>query len=200
MALDWSDAAQAQLAGGNLRPVFFVLFDTSPKIRICTTIGDFPLEADSIDTTGGTYLGFGELQGLPAFEQLINGQASRLEIGLAGTAVSRDVARLASEDAETIRNAGFHIGFAALGADLQIASPVAWVWHGEAATVTCSRDDSQDQPIRSISASIGSLFTRRRRPGVSFWTDHDQRERSSSDAFCDRVAAYSAGTTKTWPM
>lgn len=198
--LSWSDAAQLQLAGGTVRPCFFVRVESAPIIRVWSGIGDIALEADSIETTGGEYLGFGELTSLPQITQLINGQADRVEFGLAGAAVSRDVVRLASEEADSVRNAPVHLGFAVLGADLQLASPVAWIWHGEADSLTCSRDDGQGQPVRSISLSVGSIFTRRRRPGISFWTPHDQRERSSDDAFCDRVPAYSAGITKTWPM
>lgn len=200
MALDWSTAAQAQLAGGTVRPAFFLLLKSEPTIRVWSGIGDFALEADNIETEGGEYLGFGELQNLPQLKQLINGQADRVDFTLAGAAVNRDVVRLASEEADSIRNKTLHLGMLVLGADLQPVSPVAWLWHGEADTLTLTRDDSQGQPVRSMTLSAGSMFARRRRPGISFWTDHDQRQRSSDDAFCDRVAIYSAGTTKTWPM
>lgn len=198
--LDWSTAAQAQLVGGNVRPAFFLLLRSEPKIRVWSGIGEFSLDADNIETEGGEYLGFGELQNLPSLKQLINGKADRVDFVLAGAAVNRDVVRLASEEAASVRNKMLHLGVLVLGADLQPISPVAWLWHGEADTITCQRDGPGDSAVRSITLSAGSLFTRRRRPGISFWTDHDQRERSSDDAFCDRVAVYSAGTTKTWPM
>jgi hypothetical protein len=198
--LSWSDAAQAQLAGGNLRPAFFFRVATAPVLRLWVGIGDFSVPADRIEVADSTFLGFAELQALPVLTQLINGQADRAEFGIAGAAVTSDVVRLASEEADSVRGAEVHVGFAVLGADLQLASPIAWIWHGVADSLSVQRDDSQEQPIRSISLSVGSLFTGRRRPGISFWTDRDQKQRSATDQFCERVGTYSQGTTKTWPM
>jgi hypothetical protein len=42
--LSWSDAAQAQLAGGNLRPAFFFrALPRRPVLRVWVGIGDFPV-------------------------------------------------------------------------------------------------------------------------------------------------------------
>jgi hypothetical protein len=79
-----------------------------------------------------------------------------------------------------------------------------WIWEGEADVPRVSRqsvagEDGSFQVVRSMSLSVGSVFTGRRRANLSFMNGVDQRRRSSDDAFCDRASVYSSGTTRKWP-
>jgi hypothetical protein len=200
--LSWSDAAQAQLAGGAVRAGVFVRVATAPTlIRVWGGVGEFAMAADLVeDADGALYLGFGELGGLPAINQLINGLAERVDFRLAGVAITPEIARLASSEAAVIVDAEVNLGFLVLGPDLQPVSPMAWVWNGVADNLTVERQDAgSGQVIRSISLSVGTAMTGRRRPKPEYWTDSFQRERSPDDGFCGFVAAYNQGTTKVWP-
>jgi hypothetical protein len=51
--------------------------------------------------------------------------------------------------------------------------------------------------MRVIELSVGSLFTGRRRRGLSYLTNRDQQARHSGDKFCQRVSLN--GQEKVWP-
>ncbi|MNE93437.1 hypothetical protein D3C80_1912900 [compost metagenome] len=50
-----------------------------------------------------------------------------------------------------------------------------------------------------MTLSVGSAFTDRSRPQLTFMTPTDQRRRSPDDAFCDRVPGYGIDSSIQWP-
>ena len=61
------------------------------------------------------------------------------------------------------------------------------------------RDGSNGQVVRRVTLSVGSAFTDRSRPQLTFMTPTDQRRRSPDDAFCDRVPGYGIDSSIQWP-
>lgn len=200
--LDWSAAAQAQIAGGTVNAAIFWRMSTTPDpIRLWSGDGDYAHEADALETEAGAiYAGYGLLaSALPTLTSLLNGQADRVEFQISGAGVSAEVASLASASAADIRNVDVNVGFAALGWDQQLLSPTAWLWTGVADTLRVIRQADENGVTRTLSLSCGSLLTGRRRATPLYFTPQDQRARSSDDAFCDRVPGYNEGTTINWP-
>jgi hypothetical protein len=160
------------------------------------------MAANNIDTQGGTFLGVGELVGMPVLSQLVNGTADRVEFTLSG--VDASILALADAEADTVRSAPVHVALMAFDEDFQESTSPVWIWEGEADVPRVSRqsvagEDGSFQVVRSMSLSVGSVFTGRRRANLSFMNGVDQRRRSSDDAFCDRASVYSSGTTRKWP-
>jgi hypothetical protein len=118
--------------------------------------------------------------------------------GLSG--VDATIMQMADSEAEAIRNKTIHIGLAPLDADLQIIGTVLWIRAYEVDVLTVDKTSDKDGKItRTVSLSVGSAFTGRRRPLLSTFTDADQKRRSADDRFCERTPYYSQGTLKTWP-
>jgi hypothetical protein len=202
MALGWDIAAQAQLAGGTVKPAILFRMATDPVVRLWGGAGDLAMGEDLIeDTEGAIYTGMGELLSLPQVNALVNGLAERVEFQLSGAAISGEIAAIAGTEAADIRGAVVHLGFMVFGADMQQLSPTAWLWDGVADSLKVSRQgDDQGGVSRAIGLSVGSLLTGRQRANLGYFSDADQRRRSSDDAYCSLVKTYSAGSTKNWPI
>ena len=192
MALSgWSDAAKAQLSGSTVRPGVLLRIDaTTGPLRLWGGAGSLQIPPDAVESAPAIYQGMGVITGLPAISQLANGLAERVEFKLSG--VSDTIRGLAADEANTVRGVSCMIGFLVFGGDWQPLAPVAWLWEGTSDVVKSTRKGR----VRTISLSVGSMFNGRRRPAFNYWTDAQQRERSSDDAFCDHVALYTAGTTR----
>lgn len=189
--------ALGRLKSGIVRPALFFRMATDPVVRVWSGAGDFAVPADLIETEGGTYVGFGEILDFPALDQLVNGVATRVEFMLSG--VGETALRLADEDASQVRGKPVNIGMIELDQDWQPSSPMQWIWEGEADYLTMDSRLNADARIETVTLSVGSLFTGRRRPRFRHYTDQEQRRRSPDDRLCDRVNLYSQSYTKTWP-
>ncbi|HWW11377.1 MAG TPA: hypothetical protein VN018_02590 [Brevundimonas sp.] len=177
--------------------IFFLLQAKSGPVRAWLGIGDHDVPADDVDLTGGTYLGIGLVGDVPALRQLVGATAERVEFVLSG---ADDLTlALADEDAEDVRGAQVQVGIIFYDADWQPVAPVAWYWEGTADVPSIDRNATEGDITRVISLSVGSAFTDRTRPTLGFYTPQDQRRRSATDAFCDRVPALSAESTIQWP-
>jgi hypothetical protein len=200
-ALAWPDPAIKQIEGGRPRPIVFLRIATVPPVRVWGGVGDFPLPADTVETTDGAiYSGMGELSGLPILQQLINGKADRVDFTVAGAVLTPQMASLASAEAYLIRGASADVGIMVLGRDLQPASPVEWLATLECDVIGTALEGEADVPIRSVTVSAASVTSGRRRSRSLQWTDPDQQRASPGDKFCAQVAAYNAGTTRVWPI
>jgi hypothetical protein len=201
MLTDWTAAAQAQLAGGLVRPGILLRVATSPFIRLWGGVGDLQIITDLVeDTAPAIYSGVGEVLSMPALSQLVNGQADRVDFSLTGSAITGEVAAIASTEASDIRNVSVNVGFLVFDDAWQILSPTAWLWDGIADSLKVDRNPGDGSgAVRSLTLSVGSVMTGRRRPSPNFWTDPDQRRRSADDAYCSLVKTYQVGTTKVWP-
>lgn len=198
----WGPTALAQLEGGSVRLGVLLRIETSPVIRLWTgTVRDLAISADAVESTDGAiYQSMGLLTDVPTFNQILNGEAERVVFGLSGTAVTGEVASIASSSAADIRSVRVNLGFLVFDANWTIISPTAWPWEGVADSLSVDRTGDALNPSRTLKLSCGSLFTGRRRPDIGYWTDPDQKKRSPTDDFLDQTSRYYAGTTVVWPI
>lgn len=180
--------------------VFFRL-DVDPIVRIWLGIGNIEPGVNVLDATGAVYKGVGELAPIPAFKQLINGAAERVEFTASG--VTGEILAIASGgDAEQVKGKRCSVGFAVLDGNWQLLGPVKWTQTYTADFLGVSQDITEDPNnpvVRSVTLSVGSLTTARRRPSYSYFTDQDQQSRFPGDRFCERTPKYATGFNKTWP-
>ncbi|RZJ19128.1 MAG: hypothetical protein EON91_02725 [Brevundimonas sp.] len=169
----------------------------SSVVRAWTGIADFAIDPDEVDTTGGIYLGIGLVEEMPALKQLVGGLAERIEFRLNGA--DETTFQLADGDVDEVRGAAVNIGIVFFDEDWQPVAPIAWLWDGEADVPRIDRDGSGDQIVRTVTLSVGSAFTDRTRPQLAFYTPGDQKRRSATDTFCDRVPAYGVESTVKFP-
>lgn len=192
------EQAEALSALGAPRYSMFLLIDClSGPVRAWTGVGDYEIAADDVDTEGGTYLGIGLVGELPALRQLIGGVAERVEFSLSGadeTGVS-----LTDDAVDEVRGARVNVGIVFFDEDWQAAAAPAWLWEGTADVPSIERDGSGGTIVRRVNLSVGSAFTDRTRPRLSFYTDSDQRGAHPTDDFCKRVGLYTVESTIKWP-
>jgi hypothetical protein len=202
MPLDWDPSANAQLEGGALRPAILLRIATDPVIRLASiAVRDVTIPTDAVETEmGAIYQSMGLLTDVPAINQMLNGDAERVEFGLSGVAVTGEIAALASGEADAIRGVAVNLGFFLFDANWQKATPVAWLADYEADSLSIERTGDAQGATRTMKLSCGSVMSGRRKPAISYFTDPDQRRRSADDAFFGFVRGYFAGTTKVWPV
>jgi hypothetical protein len=176
--------------------IFFRLA-TDPVVRLWLGIGPCRVGANALDADGAIYTGFGQLAGVPVVQQLINGVADRVEFQVSG--VSQETLRLASSEALDVQGAAVGMGFGIFDGSWQLLGAVKWIFRGFADVVTLNQESVEGGVTRTISLSVGSLFTGRRRRGLSYLTDQDQQLRHPGDRFCERTALYSEESDKVWP-
>lgn len=190
-------AAIMSASGAPCYSIFFLLQAKSAPVRAWMGVGDHDIPADDVDLTGGTYLGVGLVGDVPALRQLVGGTAERVEFVLSGA--DELTMSLADEDADDVRGAQVYVGIVFYDAAWQPVAPIAWYWEGVADVPSIDRSASEGEITRSISLSVGSAFTDRTRPALGFYTPPDQKRRSPTDTFCDRVPAYTIDSTIQWP-
>lgn len=190
-------AAAMSRLGASRYSLFFLLQAASGPARAWLGVGDYALPPDDVDTAGGTYLGIGLVGDIPALSQLVGGLAERVEFTLNG---ADDLTlSLADDQANEVRNAAVNVGIVFFDQNWKAVDPVAWLWDGVADVPAVDRQSNDTTVTRRVSLSVGSAFTDRTRPRLAFYTDPDQRRRSSTDSFCSRVARYTVESTVIWP-
>lgn len=169
--------------------------DCDPPAFLWSGIGNLYIPADGVLPVGSIALGGGELISVPDFQQLIGGTVERLDFTVSG--VSEDLARLAFEDAPSVRGARVDVGTVRFDAAWQLAS-VAWEQVFEARSLNISRPRSDDagNVTRSVTLTIVQGPSTRGRAKLAFFTDADQRRRSSDDAIFSHVAGINLGTSR----
>lgn len=189
------------LDGGAHRIGVFFRLATDPIVRIWLGVGAIEPGVNVYDDVGATYLGFGEIQNVPNFKQLINGAAERVEFTLSG--VSGAVLEVAAaEDAQAVKGKALAVGFAIMGADWKLLGPVRWSANYTADYLAIEQQPTSgpdEDPVRILRLSCGTMFTGRRRPRFSYFSNRDQQDRSTGDRFCERVQIYATNFAKTWP-
>jgi hypothetical protein len=166
----------------------------SPVSYLWSGVGDIQLPGDTIDPQGATYKGAGALLSIPALKQLINGIADRVDFTVSG--VTAETVRLALDDRQTIKGAVLRVGYILLDDDWQIIGKPVWEWKGAADILSIDRQSSDAGGQRTITLSVAATDTDRANPQLAWFTDANQRRRSSTDAIFDRVAGISAGSTR----
>ena len=182
-----------QALGAPRYSLFFLMkLKSGALVRAWLGVGDFEVPPDQVDTAGGVYPGIGMVGDIPPLSRLVNGLGERLEFRMDGA--NADVLALADEEAADVRGALVYVGIVFFDA-LWAAGPVEWLWEGTADVPAVDRSAGQ----RGISLSVASGFTDRTRPQLAFYTPADQKRRSPTDTFCDRVPLYTQESTITWP-
>lgn len=184
-------AIQAQIDGHMIRVSYLMRLSTDPVVRVWTGIGDIVIGAE-------TFSGVGLMQEVPAIQSVVNGTAQRIDVSISG--VDAEVIELIDQDADGIRFSQVEIGMIFMDDDWQPLSDSLWIWDGEADFVSTDSASNPDfNRYRTVTLSIGSLLTGRRRPKLNYFTKVQQRSRSADDAFCDLVSRYSAERAIKWP-
>lgn len=166
-----------------------------PPVLVWSGVGPLTLPADIVLPAPMTALGGGELINVPDFQQLINGLAERVDLVLSG--VSEETTRLALEDAPSVRGAAVRIGTIQFDPQTWAILAVTWEATYEARSLSISRPQEQGGQItRSITLTIVAGESTRSRAKLAFFTDQDQRRRSSDDAIFSHVAGITAGTSR----
>lgn len=195
-----NDDELAVLESSMHRIAIFWRLDTDPVVRLWLGVGNIAPGVNVYDLTGEQYLGFGEVQNVPAYNQLINGRAVRVEFTVSG--VSGYLLQIASSGyPQQVKGKRVAVGIGIMDEDWQLLGPVKWCANYEAdyLSVAQSAEDETGSVIRSLTLSCGSIMTGRRRPGLSFFSDQDQRARVPGDKFCERTPLYASGFNKAWP-
>lgn len=185
------------ITGAQVRAGVLLRIGANPTpLRIWAGIGDLAIPSDTIEPGGAVYSGLGEIVNLPAVSQLVNGVADQVTFVLSG--VDDNLLSLVDEEAEAVRFASARLAFVAMDANWQLASTVKWLWEGvvETPEVSQSAASGDQDAVRSVSLTVSTGMTGRRRPTHAFYTDADQRRRSPDDRFCERVVLYSQGSTR----
>jgi hypothetical protein len=202
--MNLSSAELTALDQAAVRIGLFFRLDTVPTpVRLWGGIGPCKPGVNALDPVdGASYAGFGELGNVPAFQQLINGAAERVEFTLSG--VSAEVANIATvEDADAVKNRTCALGSAIMDADWQMVGTVHWPFQGVADFLGVSIEGASEvggEAVRVIKLSVGNGLTGRKRRGFAYWTDQDNQRRSPGDLFCQHVAKISMVARKVWPQ
>lgn len=183
---------------GAPRYAVFVMIELADggAVRAWTGPGNIDIPPDAVDVTGGVYQGIGLVGEIPAIRQLIGGTAERVEFSLSG--VDEATVSLADADADSVIGAPLHLGIVFFDQDWQ-AAPIVWAWDGTADLPSVSGESQGLEVMRQVKLSVGTAYTDRTRPHLSFLTDAEQRERSPTDDFCVRVAGMSIDSTIKFP-
>lgn len=176
-----------------MKKITLLRIATDPVARICSGAAPIIIPADAVEPEEAKYLGGGKLLNIPDLEQVINGIASRIEVGVSG--VSAMTVALFREESAALQGAAVDIGIAYQDDAYQITS-VEWLASLRCDSPSIDSQNSQGSRTRTIKLSIGTENTDRSRATLAFWTDADQRRRSSDDRFFDHVAGISSGTSR----
>jgi len=196
-----SDAELAVLESGQQRIGIFFRLETDPIVRLWLGVGNIMPGVNAYDLTGAEYIGFGAIQSVPAFKQLINGKAERVDFTISG--VSGEILGIASGgDSEQVKGKPVAVGFGIFNETWALLGAVKWCANYTADYLSIAQavtDDPMAPTVRSVTLSCGTLMTGRRRPSFAYFTDQDQKARSPGDRFCERTPLYATGFSKAWP-
>lgn len=177
------------------RESYVFRIETDDPANFWSGNGSLLLPADAVLPATTLFPGAGELVNIPDLESLINGKAQRLDVTLSG--VSADTIVLATEEAAQIKGAPVWIGRVTFDESWQVET-VAWEWSGEGRSLNVGSQPTDQGRSRTLTLSVVSGDTQRRRSPNAFFTDADQRRDFPTDAVFSHVGGISVGTTRRW--
>ena len=198
--MSFTEGELTGLEKGNHQIGIFFRLESTPITRLWLGIGKCKGGINAIDTTEQTYFGAGELVNVPAFQQLVNGTAEVATFTLSG--VNQEIINIAAANAKQIQGRKCNVGYGLMDLDWQLLAGVHWAWLTFADFISVDQQPQSDlnaPVVRSVSLSVSSMFTGRRRPRYSFLSDQDQQARSPGDKFCERMVLNSRSVSKKWP-
>lgn len=185
------------LASGAPRIGVFFRLGITPPARLWLGIGDCQAGIDATDGAGATYSGLGQILDVPRFNQLINGAADRVEFSLSG--VSSQIVSLATDGADEVKQAPLLVGIGLFDPNWQLIAQPTWVRRFVVDYLGVSVEQDDNGFVRTVKLSARSFMTGRRRPNITYFSDHDQQALHPGDRFCERTAIYTNTTQKVWP-
>jgi hypothetical protein len=191
-------AFDAALASGSPRIGIFFRLGIEPPFRMWLGVGDCEAGIDAEDGDGEIYTGRGEMLNVPAFQQLLNGAAERVAFTLSG--VPPRAVELAAGESDTVKGVALNVGLGVFDADWQLVEAPIWLKRFVVDYLTLARQQQgTEEAVYTLGLQARSIFTGRRRPGLSFFTDEDQQRRSPGDRFCEHARRYAREESKAWP-
>lgn len=193
-------AELAVLRSRTQRLAVFFRLDTVPVVRLWLGFGDIQPGVNVFDEGGQIYRGLGELRALPAFNQLLNGVAERVEFTVSG--VAGEILEIAQgADAEQIQRKRVDVGYGFMDERWALLGGVHWAARYIADILVIDQQPSGpgDPIVRTVALSCGTRFTGRRRPSYAYFSDQDQQARFPGDRFCEYTPNYAHGYSKQWP-
>lgn len=212
---NFSEAELAALRSGNRSIVLMVWLGTDPNVRLALGIGNFAVGANIRDPGGAVYFGLGKLTNVPAFDQVLNLTADRIQLSLSARGslidpdLRGDLGSAIAQDAVAIKNKPADLGLMILGASWQPLGDVHWQRRGVIDYLTYNIETAADDDTaetHTVGLSVSSLATGRRRPPLRHWNDAEQRRYSllvnpsqlAPDRFCERTSNMTE-YSKVWP-
>jgi hypothetical protein len=191
------DAFETALASGAPRIGIFFRLGIIPPFRMWLGIGDCRAGIDAQDGAGEIYSGAGEMLNVPAFQQLINGVAERVTFQLSG--LPPRAVEIASGEADSVKGVALNVGLGVFDGAWQLVAQPIWLKRFVVDFLTMQRQQGEEAAIYTLALSARSIFSGRKRPGLSFFTDEEQQRRSPGDQFCQHARRYAREETKAWP-
>jgi hypothetical protein len=193
------DAVIEEMRGSHLLGIFLHVA-TDPPLHVWFGTEDVLAGIDSVDPAGTTYLGGGELIGIPTLEVLVNGAADRIEFTLSGLEPGTG-AKLV-DSLPPVRGADVYMGLTTLDRFYQPMSAIIPVWNGTASHTGESSPPvmGMESPTLTLSLAVVTGETARSRPSRSIWSPTHQKAISPTDKFCDETARLARGVDPTWTL
>jgi len=188
--------AQA-LASNAPRLGIFLRLHIDPIARLWLGVGHARVGIDATDGTGAIYKGLGEILDLPAFTQLINGSADKVEFSLNG--VSQDIVQMASSEADDVKGVALLVGLGCFDHDWQLIASPTWLRRFTCDYISVQQTQDLGSTVRTVTLHARTFLTGRRRPTLSYWTDYEQTLAHPGDRICQRTVLYTGETQKKWP-
>jgi hypothetical protein len=143
-------------------------------VRLWLGFGNIEPGVNVYDLTGANYRGFGEIQNVPAFKQLVNGKAERVEFTVSG--VSGEILTVIASGVTTCRTGQGQAGLCRLCADgaamgaARRGALVRQLRRGLSGDCAATPDDPFGSVVRTVTLSCGTIMTGRRRPSYSYFS------------------------------
>ncbi|MBI1682393.1 hypothetical protein [Caulobacter hibisci] len=166
-------------------------------VRVWSGAGDFALDPDDTDTTGGLYKGLDFPTAIPDLDLAVNGQASSVDFGVSG--VSATAVRLLGVDRALVKGSSVFLGVMDLDDDQQPVGGVDWLFEGIAGAPRSSRIWQDGKALRTIVLPVVTDAFDRNQSALNFWSPPAQRVRSPGDRFFDQTPQMANFMIIKWP-
>lgn len=178
----------------------FLHVATDPPLHLWFGMEDVIAGIESIDPEGTTYMGGGELIGVPTLEVLVNGTADRVEFTLSG--LEPGTGSKLIDSIPPVRGCDVIMGLTTLDDLYQPMSAIVPVWSGTASHTGESSPPvmGTESPTLTLALAVVTGETARSRPARSIWSPTHQKAISPTDKFCDETARLARGVDPTWTL